>query len=292
MAGPMGDPCQAGREDSTAAPWSELGPCRTAATVVVAVTRRQQKSTKSGARGSGICATEGSEALALDRRGWALGHRDGLRRAAAHRVSAAVLDPPDSERAGCHAEAVSPEASTLLRALPYAESRTECERVRAPISRRHLALAPKVVARMGPSGTSRSPALSFRTNMDSICARPTWSRRPPGGRRLIPVPHLWTRLPKMVHFRYDFENGPLSTYFQIDERTTVQFISFSFRSRAVNPTAQNTSLLLICHELVLDALQYQSIRLSQAAQTGQPPRPPARQDRKRTLWGTLRILSN
>ena len=51
------------------------------------------------------------------------------------------------------------------------------------------------------SGTGRSPALSFRNNMDGICARPTSSRYPPGGRRLIPVPHLWTRLPKTVLLR-------------------------------------------------------------------------------------------
>ncbi len=97
----------------------------------------------------------------------------GPGRAAAYRGSATVLDPPDFERAGCHAEAGSPEAPALLRALPYAESRTECERVRAPVSRQHRTLAPKTIARVGHEWGRQDPALSFRTNSGGICARPT-----------------------------------------------------------------------------------------------------------------------
>jgi transposase-like protein len=41
-----------------------------------------------------------------------------------------------------------PEAATLLRAMPYADSRAECERLRAQFGRRYLALAPKAVERL------------------------------------------------------------------------------------------------------------------------------------------------
>jgi putative transposase len=41
-----------------------------------------------------------------------------------------------------------PEAATLLRAMPYADSRAECERLRAQFSRRYRSLAPKAVERL------------------------------------------------------------------------------------------------------------------------------------------------
>jgi hypothetical protein len=41
-----------------------------------------------------------------------------------------------------------PEATTLLRAMPYADSRAECERLRAQFSRRSRSLAPKAVERL------------------------------------------------------------------------------------------------------------------------------------------------
>jgi transposase-like protein len=41
-----------------------------------------------------------------------------------------------------------PEATTLLRAMPYADSRAECERLRSQFSRRYRALAPKAVERL------------------------------------------------------------------------------------------------------------------------------------------------
>lgn len=41
-----------------------------------------------------------------------------------------------------------PEATTLLRAMPYADSRVECERLRAQFNRRYRSLAPKAVERV------------------------------------------------------------------------------------------------------------------------------------------------
>jgi transposase-like protein len=41
-----------------------------------------------------------------------------------------------------------PEATTLLRAMPYADSRAECERLRSQFSRRYRAFAPKAAERL------------------------------------------------------------------------------------------------------------------------------------------------
>nr|WP_158023196.1 transposase [Candidatus Nitrospira inopinata] len=70
------------------------------------------------------------------------------------------------------------EASTLLKAMPYAEAHVECERLRDQFSRQYRTLASKAVERSYAAGSGSSRFISSRRSTGAICARRTSSSRP------------------------------------------------------------------------------------------------------------------
>jgi hypothetical protein len=79
---------------------------------------------------------------------WPPGHLGSAGRAAAHGGGATLLEPSDHQCAGCDATKYQPQARTLLCAMPYAESQTACEELRAQFVHRYRSLAPKAVERL------------------------------------------------------------------------------------------------------------------------------------------------